>query len=136
MTPEIIIILTVAITCLLVQIFKHIDRSGKPKCSFFVSGGMPSSHAATATSLVTILFLIQGLTTVTIVAGFLLLIVIRDAIGVRLATGKNAAVLASLLPKKRQSEVMMEKGHTVIQVIVGCIVGIIFASASYILFLF
>ncbi|MFP4523166.1 MAG: divergent PAP2 family protein [Candidatus Nanoarchaeia archaeon] len=136
MTPELVIILTVAVTWLCVQVFKHIDHSGKPKFSFFVSGGMPSSHTATATSLVTMIILVEGLTTTAILAGFLLLIIIRDAVGVRLATGRNASVLQSILPKKRQSEVMLERGHTTIQVIVGFIVGLVFAVASYWIFLF
>lgn len=135
MIPELIIILTVAATWLGVQLFKHIDHTGKPKFSFFVSGGMPSSHTATATALVAMIMLVEGLSTTAILAGFLLLIIIRDAVGVRLATGKNASILKSLLPKKRQGEVMVERGHTPAQVIVGFIVGIIFALTSYWIFL-
>ncbi|RIV28666.1 divergent PAP2 family protein [Alicyclobacillaceae bacterium I2511] len=62
------------------------------------SGGMPSSHTALVTALVTELWLRQGgQDPVVAIAVFVAIIVMYDAAGVRWQTGRHAAVLNRLL---------------------------------------
>jgi uncharacterized protein len=131
---ELIILLTILVVWVLVQTYKKFTAKNEGK-SFLVSGGMPSSHTATSVTLATLLFLYQGLTTTTILALFLVSVLIRDAVGVRQAVGKNAQVLYSITTKKEQKNIMLENGHTIKQVIVGAIIGVLCACISYVLFL-
>ncbi len=95
------------------------------------TGGMPSSHAALATSLAFATILVEGITTLSLVAFFLCLIVIRDAFGLRQETGKHAKAiniivkeirLKTKLDIKKLSEVV---GHNFIEVFFGILVGIL-----------
>ena len=133
-SKELIILLTVIGVWFLVQSYKKITAKNQGQ-TFLVSGGMPSSHTATSVSLATSLFLYEGLTTTTVLALFLVAIIIRDSVGVRQAVGTNAKILKDISPKQKQKEVKLENGHNTKQVIIGAIVGILLASTSYILFL-
>ena len=96
------------------------------------SGGMPSSHSATAALLK------YGAGSFEFAVSFVLsMIVMYDAIGVRRETGKQAKLLNSILsenPLKLNAEVLQEKlkeyvGHTPLQVLAGAILGIGLALA-------
>lgn len=103
---------------------------------FFGDGGMPSAHAATVSSLCTACGIYCGLDSPTFAVSMVLtMIVCRDAIGVRLETGKQASVINDIvevldflgseaLPDEKLKEFV---GHTPLQVIVGLFVGIISA---------
>ena len=99
------------------------------------SGGMPSSHAATVCALVTAVAYNFGPNSFEFTISFLLaIIVLHDARGVRLETGKQAEILNEIvkylrmeeghttLPEKELKELV---GHTPIQVGAGMIIGII-----------
>ena len=99
------------------------------------SGGMPSSHAATVCALVTAVAYNYGPNSFEFTISFLLaIIVLHDARGVRLETGKQAEILNEIvkylrmeeghttLPEKELKELV---GHTPIQVGAGMIIGII-----------
>jgi uncharacterized protein len=94
-------------------------------------GGMPSAHAAFATSLAYTLAYYDGVDT----AGFavaivLLIVIVRDAMGFRHQLGIHGAILNRLikeLPDDREYRypVLSERlGHTLPEVTVGVIVGI------------
>ena len=98
------------------------------------SGGMPSSHAATVCSLATGTLLEYGADTFEFV-------VLYDARGVRLETGKQAEVLNSIIdglenehkliiPKLELKELV---GHTPFQVFIGSLLGIILTLFAYLL---
>jgi len=104
------------------------------------SGGMPSSHAATVCALVTAAAYNYGPNSFEFTISFLLaIIVLHDARGVRLETGKQAEILNEIvkylrmeeghttLPEKELKELI---GHTPVQVgagmVIGFIVGIVF----------
>ena len=96
----------------------------------FGNGGMPSSHAAAVCALATACALCYGFDSGFFAIAFLLcLIVIRDATGVRLETGKQAKVLNRLTkhiancdePSDDLKELV---GHTPLQVFVGAILGV------------
>ncbi len=95
------------------------------------TGGMPSSHAALATSLALAVYIEEGLTTLSIVTFFLCMIVIRDAFGHRRQTGMQARVLNRIITDlKLQKKLNISKlkelvGHNFSQVSAGILLGII-----------
>ena len=93
-------------------------------------GGMPSGHSATVSSLATAAALVYGLA----------IVVCKDAMGVRLETGKQAAIINDIveafnvltseekLPDAKLKEFV---GHTPLQVIAGILLGIVNAALLY-----
>lgn len=99
------------------------------------SGGMPSSHAATVCALVVAVCYNYGPASFEFTISFLLaIIVLHDARGVRLETGRQAELLNDIvrylkdgghnlpLPEKELKELI---GHTPLQVGVGMLLGIL-----------
>ena len=101
---------------------------------------MPSSHAATVCSLATGTLLEYGAGTFEFAfAAIFAIVVLYDARGVRLETGKQAEVLNSIIdglenehkliiPKLELKELV---GHTPFQVFIGSLLGIILTPVSY-----
>lgn len=103
---------------------------------FVGAGGMPSSHAATVTSLATVVGKVSGIESSQFgICIALAAIVMYDAAGVRRAAGKQAQVLNQLINHTEdfQLDVKLKEllGHTPIEVIVGAISGIILALFMY-----
>ena len=98
---------------------------------FTTTGGMPSSHSATVTSLMTCIGISEGLNSIIFAVAFVFsIIVMYDAAGVRRAAGKQATILNQLINSKQVYVDTNEKlkellGHTPFQVFVGAIYGII-----------
>lgn len=98
---------------------------------FVETGGMPSSHSAVVTSLMTAIGLSEGFSSPMFAISFVFsFIVMYDAAGVRRAAGKQASILNQLINSKQVKVDTNEKlkellGHTPIQVFVGAIYGII-----------
>lgn len=97
-------------------------------------GGMPSAHSATVTALTTAALLTYGPGSFAFpIALFFSIIVIYDARNVRYETGREAAALNKLREEQiaRGEEPMYAKplaekmGHTVPEIIVGIIIGIV-----------
>src|SRR3989338_5889252 len=63
----------------------------------FVTGSMPSAHAAIVIALVLILFLTEGFSPLFFVAFVMAAIVIRDAVGVRRTVGEESKVLGNVI---------------------------------------
>lgn len=121
----------------------------------FATGGMPSSHSAGVTSLVTALVITEGwrshLTAIAITFG---VIVVFDSMGVRRQSGEHGVLINELLDDfkslresiislsqeknkdfatvERKSREML--GHKPIEVFFGIISGIIISVAIYYLF--
>lgn len=97
------------------------------------AGGMPSSHTATVVSLAIALGFYNGLRSSEFaLASIFAIIVIHDAVGVRLETGKQAKVLNTMMFESNAfKDLDFEKqlkeyvGHTPLQALAGAIVGII-----------
>ncbi len=99
-------------------------------------GGMPSSHCASAASLVMMIFLLEGFTTTFALALSFGVVVFVDAVRVRRAVGINADALKDLSTHdKHKEEIMVEHGHTVPEAIVGSILGLVVAVGIYFLVL-
>ena len=94
---------------------------------------MPSAHAATVCGLAASTALTRGGGSAEfVIALFLAIIVIYDAMGVRYETGQQAGIL-NRLRKRDEAEgkaVIQEKplqekmGHTLPEIIAGCAIGI------------
>jgi hypothetical protein len=105
---------------------------------FTSAGGMPSSHSAAVSALATSIGVTYGFDSAlfAITATFTL-IVLFDAQGVRLATGKQARILNNMLEdiywKKRLDEDKLKEfiGHTPIEVWAGMFLGIVISLLFY-----
>jgi len=104
-------------------------------------GGMPSSHTAFVTALVTSLGLKGGLNSPAFaVAVVLLLVVIKDAMGFRREIGRNAAatnvITKEVFKSKRGVGLLNERiGHTPLEVLAGLVTGVVLTLAVYGLFI-
>lgn len=99
----------------------------------FGDGGMPSGHSATVTALAVTAGLEYGLeSAVFAVSAILAIVVMHDAMGVRLEAGKHAKALNELLELASSDlagEVKLKEfvGHTPLQVAFGCLLGLVVA---------
>jgi acid phosphatase family membrane protein YuiD len=99
----------------------------------FGSGGMPSSHAATVCALALAAFIYYGVGSFEFaVTAILAAVVLHDARGVRLQTGRQAAILNHILQNLVEGEsnpfadIKLDEliGHTPLQVFIGSLIGI------------
>ncbi len=130
------IFLAVVIAGLGVQIIKILIYFAENKKlswkDLLVTGGMPSSHSALMTSLVTIIFLIEGTTTSLVISLVLAAIVIRDAFGVRRSVGEEGLLLNKIAKNlKLHKKLHYAMGHTPAQVLVGSVLGVVIAYLVY-----
>ena len=102
----------------------------------FSSGGMPSSHSAIVTALATTAGMVEGFDSAAFaITAILASIVLYDAAGVRQAVSRQAMVLNRIVREIRLKEPLTKIeadlreliGHTPFQVIIGALLGIIFA---------
>lgn len=99
----------------------------------FGDGGMPSGHSATVTSLAVTAALCYGFdSAVFAICAILAIIVMHDAMGVRLEAGKHARAINELMQMLESTEDPGEKlkellGHTPLQVISGVVLGAVVA---------
>jgi acid phosphatase family membrane protein YuiD len=99
------------------------------------TGGMPSSHAAVVCSLSTSIAFREGFASnIFVFSIWFALIVLRDAMGVRRSAGLVAKALNNLGKKTAEktgldfNPVKEIQGHTPLEVIVGCFLGIFIAA--------
>lgn len=102
---------------------------------FTTTGGMPSSHSAGVMGLATSVGLIEGFDSVVfaVAIGFAL-VTMYDAAGVRRAAGKTAAYLNRMMADFYEHGVQAIGGklkellgHTPFEVVMGAILGVLFA---------
>lgn len=104
---------------------------------FWRTGGMPSSHSSLVAALCTSIAFSDGLDSNTFLISFvLLLIVVRDAFGVRRSSGVQAQKLNELGKELSNKKIINEykslkevNGHTPMQVILGCLLGFLIGLA-------
>ena len=100
------------------------------------TGGMPSSHAAVVASMTAAVGFNEGIgTNLFAVSLFVAMVVMRDAVGVRRASGLQARAL-NILGMQTAEKTGIEfhpvkeiKGHAPLEVVVGALVGIFIAAA-------
>ena len=136
------IFLTVAFAWFLAQTIKvaiGVMREKRFNFKWFVgTGGMPSSHAATVSSLATSVGFEFGFSSPFFaIAFFFAFIIMFDAQGVRRQSGQQAEILNKIiediyLNKGIKQERLMELlGHTPIQVFIGATLGVLVALFFY-----
>lgn len=96
------------------------------------AGGMPSSHSAVVCSLAALIGREYGFGSgIFAVSLIMACVVMYDAAGVRIASGKQARILNKILETPGMSTVEVQEkliealGHTPIQVFVGAAIGIV-----------
>lgn len=125
------------ITAQLIKCILHlIVRRNLDLRLFTTTGGMPSSHSAGVMGLSTAVGLIKGFSSIefAIALGYAF-IVMYDAAGVRRAAGKQAACLNKIIMDLYKQDLQEAGGklkellgHTPMQVFVGAIYGILYAT--------
>jgi acid phosphatase family membrane protein YuiD len=105
---------------------------------FVGTGGMPSSHAASVSSLATSCGIIYGFDSALFTISLTLAVIVMfDAQGVRHSAGRQAALLNKMLDdiywKKKLDEEKMKEllGHTPVQVFAGMAIGIMISLLFY-----
>ncbi len=105
------------------------------------AGGMPSSHSAMVTSLVSAVGHRSGTNSdVFALSVIFAVIVMYDATGVRQAAGKQAKVLNQIIRELFSGQPVSEEelkeliGHTSVEVIVGALIGIAYTFSWFALF--
>ena len=100
----------------------------------FGDGGMPSGHSATVTSMAISCGLVYGFDSgIFAIAAIVAIIVMHDATGVRLETGKQAKIINELVEHLKDKRIADEEklkefvGHTPLQVLCGAVLGVIVA---------
>lgn len=104
-------------------------------------GGMPSGHSATVSSLAVSAAMVYGLGSFEFAIALVFAIVVcKDAMGVRLETGKQAAIINDIVEafnvltsEEKLSDAKLKEfvGHTPLQVIAGILLGIVNAVLLY-----
>ena len=99
----------------------------------FGDGGMPSGHSATVSSFAVAAAFVYGLDSFEFaIAAVLAVIVCKDAMGVRLETGRQAVIINDIveafnsLASEKLPEAKLKEfvGHTPLQVIAGILLGV------------
>jgi acid phosphatase family membrane protein YuiD len=115
------------------KIIIHLVRTGKIDFRLLVgTGGMPSSHTASVTSLTMCIGLVTGWNSpVFMVSLGYCIVVCSDAMGVRRAAGRQARVLNIMMDEMGSNKLQTEKrlkellGHTPLEAAAGIILGIL-----------
>ena len=142
------ILWTGVLSWFLAQVFKTINNviiTGKFSIErMYGDGGIPSGHSATVSSVALACGLYEGFSSPLFAVAFIVaIIVMHDAMNVRLQAGKQAAllnVMADMFEKVTGTDLPNEEklkellGHTPLQVIAGCLLGLAVAAVSYIFF--
>lgn len=133
------LLIAVFLTIFLGQVIKTITNSIKGhrfslKVLFYGIGGMPSSHAAVVTCLTTTILLLEGASYLFVVSLVVSLLIIRDAVGVRYAVGKQAKVINDIqkfvFKKSKIIDLKESIGHTPMQVLAGIALGLVVSFFS------
>ncbi|MHB9295117.1 hypothetical protein PilKf_00858 [Pillotina sp. SPG140] len=122
----------------LIVLLKSRKKSAREAVVTFAwrTGGMPSSHASLVAAMTTAIAFRKGIDSdLFIVSLFMSLIVLRDALGVRRASGIQGRILNNLghsmseLLHIEYRPVKEIHGHTPLEVAVGMLLGIFIATA-------
>jgi len=137
-------ILSMAIAQVLKLFFYLINNKKKKKLEaietvIWRTGGMPSSHSALVCSLATATGIQEGISSTYFIISLLFaLVVLRDSVGVRRASGLQARAINNLgkqLAKFTGQDFHSVKeihGHTPLEVLVGSCLGILIAVIFFI----
>lgn len=107
------------------------ERKWTLRAMLFGSGGMPSAHTAAAVGLTTSLVVTHGTgSPLPIITGMIAIVVMTDAMAVRLESGRHSRFLNRMVEEGREPAPEDGKrfqtmlGHTLAQVAVGFAIGL------------
>lgn len=140
-TTLIVVVISWALSCIIKGIIEMIRYREIRWTRFTGSGGMPSSHSATVTSLCMCIGFSKGFDSVEFtICCVLAFVVMYDASGVRRAAGKHASSINMIIealgeksPIKKEEKLKELLGHKPIEVLVGAMLGIIIAVVANII---
>lgn len=131
------IIIIPLISGLVAQGLKFFTKAGKKRKFNFKNlvaySGMPSGHSAIVVSLATTIGISEGFHTSAFAISLILaVIVIRDAMGIRMYLGEHGRTLNILVRDLKDDDVLEKRyphlleniGHTPLQVTVGSLIGL------------
>jgi len=117
---------------------KHKKPLEAIQLAIWSTGGMPSSHSALVCSLTTSAGIKQGISSDFFIFSLVFaLVVLRDSLGVRRAAGLQAKALNTLGKQAAEklglefSAVKEINGHSMMEVLIGGILGILIAVVYY-----
>ena len=125
------LVLSIAISWIILKIIKTIIQSRKKGFGWkalLYDGGMPSSHTILVVSLATGLYLETGFSAIFIVSIILAMMVMWDAMSLRMKVENQARVLNKLQKDIKLSE---HVGHKPIEVLVALILGVVIPIIIY-----
>lgn len=99
---------------------------GNPRSVLLLSGGMPSAHAASVVALAVAVGWYDGINSgVFAVAVALAVVIMYDAVMVRLSSGEQGDLLNKVVTSQRLplKPIKVAHGHTVVEVVVGALIG-------------
>ncbi len=124
-------LLAIALGWLGAHLIKHVIAWSKGQRlnlmqQMFISGGMPSSHAATSVAVWTVILLRDGTESGLFgLATLVTLIICYDAVKVRRSSGEQGVALRALL-RETKSKIPLPRsarGHTPLEVLAGALLG-------------
>lgn len=101
------------------------------------SGGMPSGHAASFVALSVYLGFSQGFTSaIFALAVCVTIIIIYDAVNVRYAVGEQGKILSRIIKTQKYilPKPQIVEGHTISQVAVGALIGVLVGWLVFMIF--
>jgi acid phosphatase family membrane protein YuiD len=124
-------LVAIVIAWLLSHIIKYAIATGQGKRldlthQLFISGGMPSSHAATSVAIWMVILLKDGVgSPIFGLATLVVLVITYDAVKVRRSSGEQGEAITQLIKETKSSVKLPRsaKGHTPLEVLVGSILG-------------
>lgn len=130
MKSSIAYLLAPLLAWLIAQVAKNlIGRRGRQGGveKYLMSGGMPSAHTATVITLVTVIFVHEGLSALFAVAVWFAAIIVYDALVARRSIGEQGVALTKLLKKSEYKEKLplVALGHRPLEVIAGAAIGVL-----------
>jgi acid phosphatase family membrane protein YuiD len=130
------VLLISAVAWAIAQILKTLFilfQKGRLDFSYFINGGMPSSHSATVAALATSVGMVEGFNSVAFaIAAIFAMVVMYDAASLRRWVGRQSVVLNRIMREIRARRPVTEwehdlrefVGHTPFQVVIGAVLGI------------
>ena len=124
-------LLAIAVAWLLTHVVKYVIAGIRGKRldfthQLFISGGMPSSHAATSVAVWMVILLKDGYQSGLFgLATVFVLVITYDAVKVRRSSGEQGDAVIQIIKETKSSAKIPRaaKGHTPLEVLVGSIFG-------------
>ncbi|MDE0227228.1 MAG: divergent PAP2 family protein [Spirochaetaceae bacterium] len=139
MNPALLITVAIQLGCQAFKVVYYSIRNRRLEAHrLFSTGGMPSAHSAFVSALTVSVGLVEGWASAAFTVSVVLAaIVVFDAIRLRRTVDHHSRVLhelIALLPDKRPAFDPPVVGHSTSEVVVGIVVGTVFATLAYQLF--